>query len=67
MSWSDNLISIIKNNITGICPICGSSDTAHEYITVESPNGYLSIWCNDCGARAAIDCLVPAESVRKTA
>jgi len=66
-NWIENAKSITNKGIAGICPKCGSVNTDYEYVTVEPPNGYLSIWCDDCKARAAIDCIVPTESARKTA
>jgi len=66
-NWIDNAKLIIKSGEVGICPKCGSKNTDYEYVTVEPPNGYVSIWCNDCKAKAAIDCLVPTESNKKTA
>ena len=67
MNWTRNIKSITSTGVTSSCPGCGSANTEHEYVTIESPIGYLSIWCNDCGAKAVIDCLVPAESAKKTA
>jgi len=59
MRWTDNLKSIFTDNITGLCPKCGSNDTQHEYTVVEKPHGFIKMWCNDCGAKAVLDCIVP--------
>ena len=65
--WIDLALSAQKSGVTGECPKCGSVNTDYKYVTVESPNGYISMWCDDCGAKATIDCLVPTEAMSKTA
>jgi uncharacterized Zn finger protein len=57
--WVNNLKSITADNTTGACPKCNSYDTAHEYVVINAPSGFVSIWCNECGAKAVIDCIVP--------
>jgi len=63
--WIDLALSIQKTGVAGECPKCGSNNTDYKYVAVEAPHGYVSIWCNDCNAKATIDCLIPKESEKR--
>ena len=51
MKWFENLKNISDSGDAGKCPFCGSGNTDYKCSVVEpkSGNGYMDIWCNDCG------------------
>ncbi|WP_105616651.1 hypothetical protein [Vallitalea okinawensis] len=43
------LASLIQENQTKICPVCGENDIDFQYIgDLVTKVGYLDIWCNKC-------------------
>ena len=49
MKWTENMILIEKNGITGSCPVCGSENTGLFAERVKDTMGYMQIYCNECG------------------
>jgi len=62
-NWVENIKAVSTGLQSGVCPMCGGSKTEFKYTIIDKPDGFLKIWCNECGAKVVIDCIVPEQAI----
>jgi len=63
--WSDNLINILNDQKPGSCPMCENGKINYQNKLIKAPRGYIYMWCDECGAKACIDCSFDERVIEK--